>query len=64
VTPTLFGALIVAALLLAGIGAWLLFRDTPTPKRPRRRRPSRDPHDQPIVPDDEQPPGNDWEDFR
>ncbi len=53
---TLWGAVIVAALILIAIGVWLLTRDTPPPPLPgRHRQPPRDPHD-PIRQDDEEPP--------
>ena len=53
---TLWGAVIVAALILIAIGVWLLLRDTPLPPPPGRHRPERrDPHD-PIRQDDEEPP--------
>ena len=72
-TPTLWGAVVVGALIVLLIGAYLVTRDTITPPTPpgRHRRPHRDPHD-PIRNDDQPPPGDDhddsdtpsWGDFR
>jgi hypothetical protein len=74
VTPTLWGAVVIGALIVLLISAWLVTRDTTgTPPKPpgRHRRPHRDPHD-PIRDDDQPPPGGDpddsdtpsWGDFR
>jgi hypothetical protein len=54
---TVWGILVPIALVALAVGVWLLLRD-PTPPSPpgRHRRPPRDPHDQPIVPDEEPPP--------
>jgi hypothetical protein len=54
---TVLGIVVPIALLGIAVGIWLLLRDTGTPPPPgRHRRPRRDPHDQPIVPDDQDPP--------
>ena len=54
---TLWGLVIVVVLVLVAVGAWWLTRDTTPPSPPGRHRwLPRDPHDQPIVPDDEEPP--------
>ena len=73
-TPTLWGVVVIGALIVLLISAWLLTRDTTgTPPTPpgRHRRSYRDPHD-PLRKDDEPPPGDDpgdrdtpsWGDFR
>jgi hypothetical protein len=54
---TLWAIVLPVALVTVAVGVWLLLRDTGTPPPPGRHlRPPRDPHDQPIVPDDEEPP--------
>jgi len=54
---TVLGILVPITLVAIAVGVWLLLRDPTAPSRPGRHRPPpRDPHDQPIVPDDEEPP--------
>ena len=54
---TLLGILVPIALVALAVGVWLLLRDSNPPKPPgRHRQPPRDPNDQPIVPDDVEPP--------
>jgi hypothetical protein len=60
VTPTVWGALVIGALVVLVAGAWLITRDTATPPKPpgRHRRPHRR-ADLPLRQDDEPPPGDD-----
>jgi len=54
---TLWAIVVPIALVALAVGVWLLLRDTAPPSTPgRHRRPLRDPHDQRIVRDDEEPP--------
>ena len=53
---TLWGIIITAALTLFVIGLWLVLRDTPAPPPGRHRRPPPDPHDLPLLDNNEAPP--------
>jgi hypothetical protein len=54
---TVCGIVVPIALAALTVGVWLLLRGTGTPPPTgRHSRPRRDPHDQPIVPDEEPPP--------
>jgi hypothetical protein len=56
-TPSLWGVVIVVALIVAGIGIWLLLRDTPPSTPPgRHQRPSKRLPQEPIRKDEEETP--------
>jgi hypothetical protein len=54
--PTITAVVIPVLLVAIAVVVWLLLRDPGPPPPGRHRRQGRDPHDTPLIGDDEEPP--------